>query len=250
MRIHANRSCVAAGCPLSHRMRFSKDNKQAPGDGARAEHEGADNVPSDESVLLFWQPLTIDAITVHMETENRALVHIPVMQQFGGRDADTHWLLIWQEAFLCLREDSAGALQKRIVRHKKTEHEYGHDRFLVTECCWNRVGFELTLAQTSANDEHPEPAILLHMYPAMGLVLQHKFQRTLLARCYDLRVAAAIVKVCVRLLRVQYRESNVRALRNTLPWAQLLGRWREVAASQELLDAGQNDTSKRRCAGS
>ena len=40
-----------------------------------------DDVPSDTSVLELWQPLAIDALTVHLPGDNQVLVRVPVMQR-------------------------------------------------------------------------------------------------------------------------------------------------------------------------
>jgi hypothetical protein len=154
-----------------------------------------------------WTPVLINCLMVHFKSaKDEVLVEVPVMRCFGtNAQLDTHFCikLLWSRTldFLesKLENDANITVSSELTRHKKDEHQYGNDRFTVTLCGSDRVGFDIIFTDKGAE----QGKVVFHMYPAMGVDLQSSHHATLLARCYDVRVLGEELSVAVHLWCIQ-----------------------------------------------
>jgi len=152
------------------------------------------------SVQEEWLPFCIDAVTVHLQGEESALVMLPVACGLRKDDADPNFLIMMlaHRAFLHYQTHhdanvDVGTVTRRVVRHKKEELEVGGHRYIIAACWTDRPAFELVCESGAQGDI---PRVLLHWYAAMGLAQQHLWQQTLLARCFSMKMAASVTAVC------------------------------------------------------
>ncbi len=154
-----------------------------------------------------WTPVLINCLMVHFKAaKDEVLVEVPVMRCFGtdGKQLDTHFCikLLWSGTCDFLERtinDANITVSSELTRHKKDEHQYGNDRFTVTLCGSDRVGFDIIFTDKGAE----QGKVVFHMYPAMGVDLQSSHHATLLARCYDVRVLGEELSVAVHLWCIQ-----------------------------------------------
>jgi len=149
-------------------------------------------------ILTFWRKWSIDAVTVHVQAPEAALVALPVVIFDWAEDTDVNALLAVlcasvKEALEQRRAGSSAVVTKRIVRHKKADLEIGGHRYIIPACWSDRPGFEILVADGSG---HAEPRVVAHVYAAMGLSHQHSLQQVLLARTYSMEAAATVARVC------------------------------------------------------
>ncbi len=86
------------------------------------------------------------------------------------------------------------SLSLRTGHHKKSEHEIGAARFVVSACASDRPAAILQFVPASGSPIKKSRE-LFHWYCAQGLDRQHHLQQAVLARVRDLEVAAIIVRV-------------------------------------------------------
>ena len=95
------------------------------------------------------------------------------------------------------------SLSLRTGHHKKSEHEIGAARFVVSACASDRPAAILQLLPASGSPIR-KARELFHWYCAQGLDRQHHLQQAVLARVRDLEVAAIIVQVLQERLLVKH----------------------------------------------
>ena len=85
-------------------------------------------------------------------------------------------------------------LKHGICRHKKQLVDLGQDTVVMKQARSDRAAFTIEVHET--NNEKDEAVITewSHSYNAMGLMFQHPMQTALLARTYNLQVAACFVR--------------------------------------------------------
>ena len=145
--------------------------------------EGAD---ARLEIRTFWRTWCIDAVTVHVQAPQAALVALPVVIFDWNEGTDVNALLAVlctsiAEALSQRRAGSGAVVTKRIVRHKKEDLEIGGHRYVIPACWSDRPGFEI-LTSDSDGSGGVEPRVVVHVYAAMGLSHQHSLQQVLLAR--------------------------------------------------------------------
>ncbi len=158
-------------------------------DGHQPDDFGSGLVYEDETASLrLWSTLTIDCLMVHFKVgKGEVLVEVPVLRCFEGAKLDAHhcikglWGKTFDLLFSKLKSDPNITVSTELTRHKKDEHQYGKDRFTVTLCGSDRVGFDIIFKDKDAE----QGKVVFHMYPAMGVDMQSVNHTTLLARCYD-----------------------------------------------------------------
>ena len=91
----------------------------------------------------------------------------------------------------------------RTGHHKKSEHEIGAARFVVSACASDRPAAILQLLPASGSPIR-KARELFHWYCAQGLDRQHHLQQAVLARVRDFEVAAIIVQVLQERLLVTH----------------------------------------------
>jgi hypothetical protein len=173
-------------------------------DGAEPEHFIEEDVRAS---LEVWTPVLINCLMVHFKSaKDEVLVEVPVMRCLGtNAQLDTHFCikLLWSRTFDFLKakleNDANITVSSELTRHKKDEHQYGNDRFTVTLCGSDRVGFDIIFTDKGTE----QGKVVFHMYPAMGVDLQSSHHATLLARCYDVRVLGEELSVAVHLWCIQ-----------------------------------------------
>ena len=90
--------------------------------------------------------------------------------------------------------DLGHVLKHGICRHKKELVDLGQDAVVMKQARSDRAAFTIEVHET--NNEKDEVVITewSHSYNAMGLMFQHPMQTALLARTYNLQVAACFVR--------------------------------------------------------
>ena len=182
----------------------------------------------------IWKAFCIPAITVTAHDANDLVVVIPVAQawcsQFASSvceramDQDSRGQ---QPEWLC-RELSALAFKKwnmgatatmlqtlskitvteTVTRHKKNAVMINGLLHWVPQCNSERPAFVWEASQEG--NEHNAVKELLHLYCAMGLPHASRLQLSLVGRCKDTSVAAALVKASMEFLNTEFHETGIR----------------------------------------
>jgi len=171
-----------------------------------------------------WRSVVIDAITVDIKSESVVNVMMPVAAPL----LSPHWS--WKEcenhpesdpALLCQQLSlSAARFFKRspyCIRlaaqhpgttfehftgmHKKQFLHVAGKKALLQQANSDRPFFALKqITPPIVEGDEPRQTKLWHMYCAMGLPGQHRWQQSLLARCYDFHGAACILRAIEQVL--------------------------------------------------
>ena len=90
--------------------------------------------------------------------------------------------------------DSGHEVKHGVCRHKKQLIDLGQDTVVMKQARSDRAAFTIEVHETNNVEDEPVIREWSHSYVAMGLMFQHKLQTALLARTYNLEVAACFVR--------------------------------------------------------
>ena len=107
-------------------------------------------------------------------------------------------------------EAKGGTVELKVGRHKKTTVDLGDTQTVIAEANSDRpyFGIQVTDPPNQTKDT-PIKTEWSHTYTAMGLPHAHELQQTILARCYNIQIAACYVRTASELLGMRLRRSSV-----------------------------------------
>ena len=178
-----------------------------------------------------WRRVAMDSMCVHIRSDKEINVTIPVAasllfqdwkwkQAEESKNNDAHELCrilsesafeSFQSTMICLDiEKKGGTVELKVGRHKKTTVDLGDTQAVIAEANSDRpyFGIQVTDPPNETKDT-PIKTEWSHTYTAMGLPHAHELQQTILARCYNIDIAACYVKAASELLGMRLRRSSV-----------------------------------------
>ena len=190
------------------------------------------NGASDE-----WNRVAMDSMCVHIRSDKEINVTIPVATSllFQGwkwkkseeaMNNDAHQLcrILSERAFEFFQismsfheiEAKGGTAELKVGRHKKTTVDLGDTQAFIATANSDRpyFGIEVMDPPNETNDT-PLKSEWSHTYTAMGLPHAHDLQQTILARCYNMDIAACYVRTASELLGMRLRRSSVACFKDS-----------------------------------
>ena len=138
------------------------------------------------------QSYMLDAVFLRREGPSRFSVNVPTLCWYAwGRHKDPHHLAcdLWHRVRRLCSHDAV-ASQSKVLRHKKALKFIGCHEVLAASAHSDRWGYEITCR---APDDEVDG--YLYIYPCMGLVRQHAFVTSVLAKSNSIVLVRKLCRV-------------------------------------------------------